>query len=97
MTWRKVHWYLFADCDLYLFKDEIRPEWEDPGNVGGGCFKIKIDKKKSNKLWENAVLAMISPNNPHVGIMNGVRIKIKEKFDEIEIWMSSESTKKDKL
>ena len=57
----------------------------------------KIDKKKSNKLWENAVLSMISPNNKYVGILNGVRIKIKEKFDEIEIWMSSQAASKDKL
>ena len=74
---------------MYLFKEGIKPEWEDPGNVGGGCFKIRIDKKKSNKLWENAVLSLISPNSTCFKSINGVRIKIKEKFDEVEIWASN--------
>lgn len=34
-----------------MFKEGIKPEWEDKENVGGGCFKIKIEKGKSNKLW----------------------------------------------
>lgn len=65
------------DCDMYLFKDGIKPEWEDTNNVGGGCFKIKIDKKKSNKLWEASVFAVISPKNRCIDVLNGVRIKIR--------------------
>lgn len=77
------------NCDMYLFKDGVKPEWEDVNNAGGGCFKIKIDKKKSNKLWESAIFSMISPKNSHAYIINGTRIKIREKFDEIEFWMNS--------
>ena len=36
---------------MYMFKEGIKPLWEDDNNAGGGCYKIKIDKKKSNKLW----------------------------------------------
>jgi translation initiation factor 4E len=62
---------------LYLFKQGIKPEWEDKANVGGGCFKIKIDKKKSNKLWENTIFCIISPQNKLSYLINGVRMKIK--------------------
>lgn len=55
--------------------------WEDVNNVGGGCFKLKIEKKRSNKLWESTVFAMISPKNKSIDMMNGIRIKIRESFD----------------
>lgn len=79
-----------------MFKEGIKPEWEDKENVGGGCFKVKIDKEKSNKIWENSVFALVSPNNKLTGVINGVRIKIKPKFDEIEIWMNSSGNDREK-
>jgi hypothetical protein len=45
--------------------------------MGGGCFKIKIEKKKSNKLWESMVFAMLSPKNKSIDVINGLRIKIR--------------------
>lgn len=66
---------------MYLFKEGIKPEWEDRGNVGGGFFKIRIEKKKANKLWENSIFSMISPKNKCVDIMNGMRMKIRENYD----------------
>ena len=41
----------YADSDMYLFKDGITPMWEDKNNVGGGFLRIRIDKKKTNRLW----------------------------------------------
>jgi hypothetical protein len=62
---------------MYLFKEGVKPLWEDINNTGGGCFKIKIEKKKSNKLWESAVFCMISTKNKYIDIINGIRIKIR--------------------
>jgi hypothetical protein len=42
-----------------------------------------MDKKRSNKLWETTVFATISSSNRHIDIMNGIRIKVRESFDEI--------------
>lgn len=64
-----------------MFKEGIKPEWEDKENVGGGCFKIKIEKGKSNKLWENSMFALVSSSNRLVHLVNGLRIKIRERFD----------------
>jgi translation initiation factor 4E len=82
---------------MYLFKEGVKPLWEDVNNLGGGCFKIKIEKKRSNKLWESTLFAMISPKNRNIDVMNGIRIKIREKFDEIELWMNSTANDKERL
>jgi hypothetical protein len=68
---------------MYLFKDGIKPEWEDPSNVGGGFMKMRIDKKKTNRLWENSVFSLISPKNKYTDTMNGIRMKIRENYDEL--------------
>jgi translation initiation factor 4E len=86
-----------ADCDMYLFKEGLKPEWEDPSNSGGGFFKMKVDKKKANKFWENAIFSMISPKNKYVDIMNGIRMKIRENYDELELWMNKAVADKEKL
>ena len=82
---------------MYLFRAGVKPLWEDEANQGGGCFKIKIDKKRSNKLWQNAVFTMVSPKNRSSDLMNGIRIKVREFFDEIEIWMNAEAADRDRL
>lgn len=40
---------------------------------------------------------MISPKNKFIDIMNGIRIKIRENFDEIEIWMNSFASERERL
>lgn len=87
----------YLDCDLYLFKEGLKPEWEDTSNSGGGFFKIRIEKKKSNRLWETSVFSMISPKNKYVDVMNGIRIKVRENFDELELWMNAGVADKEKL
>lgn len=40
---------------------------------------------------------MISPKNKYIDIMNGIRIKVRENYDELELWMNSTVMEKDKL
>ena len=35
---------LIKNCMLFLMKDEINPIWEDPKNIKGGCWSLKIPK-----------------------------------------------------
>ena len=82
---------------MYVFKEGVKPLWEDVNNVGGGCFKVKIEKRKSNRLWESTLFSMVSPKNKHIDILNGIRIKIRESFDEIEMWMNAGASEKERL
>jgi hypothetical protein len=67
--------------NIYLFKKNVHPSWEDPANKEGGCLKIRLRKARSNRQWEDLLLAIISPDNKCIADMNGIRLKIKEKYD----------------
>lgn len=45
---------------IYLFKDNIKPVWEDENNKNGGAFVLRFEKSKCNRLWENILLGYIS-------------------------------------
>ena len=41
--------------DYMMFKQGVRPEWEDEGNIGGGMWKMVIPNKlraeQLDKMW----------------------------------------------
>ena len=44
--------------EFFLFKEGIRPMWEDPANVGGGRFFISVKRSMvANRIWENLLLS----------------------------------------
>ena len=49
--------------DYMMFKQGIRPEWEDEGNIGGGMWKMVIPNKlrteQLDKMWLETLLSMI--------------------------------------
>lgn len=45
--------------ELSLFKYDIKPMWEDPANVNGGQWVIRLRRCNINQAWENLCLAML--------------------------------------
>jgi hypothetical protein len=37
-----VIFIIYAEADIYLFREDIKPLWEDPQNEKGGYYNIKI-------------------------------------------------------
>jgi len=65
-------------ADYYLFRDGIKPEWEDPKNAHGGKWDIELDRKKRdanrcdyeiNKLWEDVMMLAIGEQFGHGGLI----------------------------
>ncbi|KAJ9439740.1 hypothetical protein DIPPA_70092a, partial [Diplonema papillatum] len=50
-------------ANYHVFKDGIKPMWEDPANKKGGRFVMVISHFKEdsrlNDIWEHLLLAMI--------------------------------------
>jgi translation initiation factor 4E len=49
---------------MMLFRDGVKPEWEDPVNAEGGHFQFQwkpsgLDPKQLDEYWNNLVLAVI--------------------------------------
>jgi translation initiation factor 4E len=50
---------LNGHADIHLFKDGIRPLWEDEANKNGGKWIVRLRKGLANRCWENLVLAIL--------------------------------------
>jgi translation initiation factor 4E len=77
--------------DYYLFKEGIKPMWEDESNVKGGRWLVVIDKaKRAMKLdqyWLDLILAMIGGEfEPHNDFICGAVVNVRQKGDKISLW-----------
>jgi translation initiation factor 4E len=45
--------------DYHLFKDGIKPTWEDPQNQKGGKWMVRLKKGLASRYWEDLILAII--------------------------------------
>lgn len=45
--------------DVHMFKDGIRPMWEDDANRDGGKWILRLKKGLAQRYWEDLLLAVI--------------------------------------
>lgn len=50
---------LVGHADIHLFKDGIKPLWEDDANKNGGKWIVRLKKGLANRCWENLILAIL--------------------------------------
>lgn len=75
-----------------LFRDGIKPEWEDPCNIQGsewGC-RENLEVERFAQLWRDYILGAIGEHIPHC---NGIRAINKSNrtrtLHKIEVWMDT--------
>jgi hypothetical protein len=59
-----------------------------------------FDKNKSDRIWEDLLLAFISDSSDDVKSINGIRLKIRKDTASIEIWIAfkpNETTRLDSI
>lgn len=44
--------------DFHLFKNGIKPTWEDPNNENGGKWMVRLKKGLSSLYWEDLILVI---------------------------------------
>ncbi|KAI5150005.1 translation initiation factor 4E [Enteropsectra breve] len=75
--------------DLYLFKDNIMPMWEDSQNINGGRIIVEIPqsmKENINNVWRRtAALCYVNA----FSVINGCVINEKAPSFRISLWVSS--------
>lgn len=78
--------------DYHLFKEGIRPEWEDEKNSKGGRWQYSFVNKREasgsiNELWLRGLLAVIGETiQDDEDEVNGIVLNIKHKAYRICIW-----------
>jgi len=74
----------------HLMKNNIRPRWEDPANVGGGSFSIRVPKSDTDAAWLQVLLATVGEQFSRT--MNekddicGVTVSIRRDENLITVW-----------
>jgi len=83
---------------LMLFKEGVRPEWEDPLNANGGHFQFQLRPALGggviDEYWNNIVLGMIGGTIEPAEMITGIRLVDKLNQGRavsirIEVWFSN--------
>ncbi|EPQ56602.1 translation initiation factor eIF4e, partial [Gloeophyllum trabeum ATCC 11539] len=87
---------LLPTTDYLLFHSGIRrPVWEDPLNITGGKWIIRLKKGIADRLWEDLVLAVIGDQFDECGSAKesdewpeicGCTISVRQNEDIVSLW-----------
>ncbi|CAK5077383.1 unnamed protein product [Meloidogyne enterolobii] len=80
---------LTEKVDFHLFKEGIKPVWEDPANRNGGKWILRLKKGLSSRIWENLLLAMIGEQFLVGGEVVGAVCSVRNQEDIISLWNRS--------
>ncbi|OXU25695.1 hypothetical protein TSAR_012614 [Trichomalopsis sarcophagae] len=84
-------------CDYSMFKQGIRPMWEDDANKNGGRWLINLDKKQRSteldNFWLEILLCMIGEGfNEYSNDVCGAVVNIRPRADKIAVWTGDAGT-----
>lgn len=86
---------------IMIFKDGVKPMWEDPKNQNGGLFEYKfrhfmpgVCHAQIDEFWNNLVIAVIGGSIDPARMITGIRLvdKLSSKgsgFLRIEVWFAN--------
>lgn len=81
--------------DYAVFKQGIRPMWEDDANKMGGRWLISLEKKQRNsdldRFWLDVVLLLIGENFENPEEICGAVVNVRPKIDKIAVWTADTS------
>ena len=77
--------------EISLFKNGIKPVWEEEANYNGGKVNIKLKKEMSNNIWDELVVRFAGNTLPEINNddVNGILFSVKYNFIAIQIWTKS--------
>ncbi|KAI3523221.1 hypothetical protein L1887_01279 [Cichorium endivia] len=75
-----------SPTDLHLFKQGIRPLWEDSANCNGGKWIIRFKKAVSGRFWEDLVLALVGDQLDYSDNICGIVLSVRFNEDILSVW-----------
>jgi translation initiation factor 4E len=74
--------------DYHLFREGIKPMWEDQKNRHGGKLMIRIKKTLTNRLWEELLVGVLADHFRSDDV-NGCVVSSRGKEDVLALWTAS--------
>ena len=100
--WRLYHHILCVHqlvppSDYYVFKEGMRPMWEDPHNINGGKWTLDFPKTANrmvnphlDEIWLEVLLCLIGEGfNEFSEDICGAVVNIRSKDDRISVWTAN--------
>ncbi|KAG0088607.1 Eukaryotic translation initiation factor 4E type 2 [Podila epicladia] len=75
--------------DYHLFKQGVRPVWEDSTNINGGKWIVRLKKGLASRYWENLIMAVIGDQFEVGSEICGIVLSIRGGEDILSIWNQS--------
>jgi translation initiation factor 4E len=77
--------------EFMMFKEPIKPMWEDENNKNGGKISIKLRKDFTTIIWEEMIFALIGGILPKEmkDEINGIIVTTKRDFNTLQIWFKT--------
>ncbi|XP_076348571.1 eukaryotic translation initiation factor 4E type 2-like [Tachypleus tridentatus] len=77
---------LTGQIDFHLFKEGIRPMWEDEANRNGGRWVLRLRKGLASRCWENLILAILGEQFMVGEEICGAMLSVRSQEDGISVW-----------
>ncbi|CAI7804960.1 unnamed protein product [Closterium sp. NIES-53] len=78
-----------APTDVHVFKDGIRPLWEDEHNRRGGKWMVRLRKPLTARMWEHLLMAVVGEQLEGAEEVCGVVLSVRFGEDILSIWNRS--------
>ena len=78
--------------EFHMFKDPVKPMWEDENNKNGGKITIKLAKGYTTIIWEEMIFALIGEDVLPKDIkdeINGIVVTSKKEYNTVQIWIKN--------
>ena len=81
--------------EFQMFKEPVKPMWEDENNKNGGRISIKLRKDFTTIIWEEMIFALIGDVLPKEikDEINGIVVTSRREYNTLQIWIKSFDTK----
>ena len=79
--------------DKHLFKDGIRPIWEDDDNKNGGKWELRLKKGIVDRYWEETQFALVGDMFDDSEEICGAVISMRNGEDILSMWLRNDNNK----
>ena len=73
--------------DYHIFKQNIKPMWEDNFNKNGGKLSILLNINFGNLIWKETSLKFVKGYLPYYDFINGIVISVRPKYMVLSFWL----------
>ncbi|THH26383.1 hypothetical protein EUX98_g7805 [Antrodiella citrinella] len=90
-NWLKPPSKLERNSNYHLFKQGIKPMWEDEANANGGkwVLTMKMNPELLDRCWIWLVMALIGEDLDDGNEICGAVVSLRSKVDRIQLWTRS--------